>query len=212
MSAHVQGKYTDGILIGGWHVSKRDFGILLNTESGLRSQVYERTVEGKIEFTYATCGTVDLKDWGQNALQLVGASKEYSESASNAKILQAKLGGAELTFTGQSQGGGEAALNALVTDNNAITFNAAGVSDFTKVFVGGLLLPLKSESKITAVIMLTDPLNFAQKNLGLPVANSNRTTIYPTDIDSVIDGHDQGNVCKSYGIDANKYLKPEAKK
>lgn len=96
----------------------------------------------------------------------------------------------------------------MVTNNNAITFNAAGVSNITKAKAGGLLMPLKSESKINAVVMLTDPLNAVQKKLGLPVANGNRTTILPTDLKSVVNGHSMDNVLKNYGIDPNKYIKP----
>lgn len=84
----------------------------------------------------------------------------------------------------------------MVTNNNAIIFNAAGVSNITKAEAGGLLLPLKSESKIKAVVMLTNPLNAAQKSLGLPVANGNKTIISPTDLKSVVNGHSMNNVLK----------------
>ncbi|MBP1616126.1 MAG: Repeat protein, partial [Bacteroidetes bacterium] len=210
MAAHVYGDKTNGILTGGWQVSNRNFGIKMNTESGLQSQVYQRTVDGKTEYTYATAGTQDWTDAGQDVAQVVGLSKQYSESVGNAKAINQDLGKSnqELTFVGHSLGGGEAALNALVTNNNAITFNAAGVSNITKVAAGGLMLPFKSESKINAVVMLTDPLNAAQKNLGLPVANGRRTTIYPTDLKSVINGHSMDNVLKNYKIDPNKYIKP----
>ena len=210
MAAHVYGDKTNGILTGGWQVSNRNFGIKMNTESGLQSQVYQRTVDGKTEYTYATAGTQDLTDAAQDAAQVAGLSKQYYESAGNAKSLSQDLGKSnqELTFVGHSLGGGEAALNALVTNNNAITFNAAGVSNITKVAAGGLMLPFKSESKINAVVMFTDPLNAAQNNLGLTAANGNRTTIYPTDLKSVLNGHSMDNVLKNYNIDPNKYIKP----
>jgi len=104
--------------------------------------------------------------------------------------------------------GGEAALNALATNNNAITFNAAGISDITKSVVGGSTLVNKSESKINAVVMSTDPLNAAQKSLGLPIANGKITTILPTDLKSVVNGHSIDNVLKNYNINPNKYIKP----
>lgn len=207
MAAHVYGDKTNGILIGGWQVSNSNFGIKMNTESGLQSQVYQRTVDGKTEYTYATAGTQDWTDAGQDVAQVVGLSKQYSESIGNAEKLSGILGNSELTFVGHSLGGGEAALNALVTNNNAIIFNAAGVSNITKAEAGGLLLPLKSESKINAVVMLTNPLNAAQKSLGLPVANGIRITIYPTDLKSVVNGHSMNNVLKNYNIDPNKYIK-----
>ena len=58
MAAHVYGDKKNGILTGGWQVSTRDFGIKLQNESGLKSLVYERVVDGKVsEYTYATAGT-----------------------------------------------------------------------------------------------------------------------------------------------------------
>jgi hypothetical protein len=208
MAAHVYGDKTVDILIGGWHVSNRDFGITMSTKTGLQSQVYERTVDGKTEFTYATAGTQDLLDVKQDVTQEFGLSKQYKESADNAKALSKELGDAELTFVGHSLGGGEAALNALLTDKNAITFNAAGLSTITKEIIGGPLLPLKSESKINAVVMLTDPLNAIQSKVGYQ-ANGAIQLILPKDLKSIINGHSMDNVLKHYSIDAKKYKKPE---
>lgn len=56
---------------------------------------------------------------------------KYAKVADNAKTIPGELGATELTYVGHSLGGGEAALNALVTDRKAITFNATGVSDIT---------------------------------------------------------------------------------
>lgn len=59
----------------------------------------------------------------------------------------------ELNFVGHSLGGGEAALNSLVTSNDklkgrkAFTFNAAGVSDLTKIKEGTWKTPFKSEKR-----------------------------------------------------------------
>ncbi len=212
MSAHVYGGYSDKMLIGGWKVSNRNFGIKLNTPEGLRSQVYERTVNGKTEYDYVTAGSVTRQDWVQNAAQPVGASSEFAQSANNAKILSEKLGSTELTFSGHSQGGAEAALNSLVTDRNAITFNAAGVSDATKVMNGGLLLLLKSESKIDAVVMATDPLNIAQTASPLlPDVNGNVHLISPKDGASTFNGHSIDNILKNSGVNTSNYLKPQGK-
>ena len=66
IAAHVYGDKKDDILIGGWRVSKRDFGIKLTDETSLRSLVYERVVGGKVtEYVYATAGSVESKDWGR---------------------------------------------------------------------------------------------------------------------------------------------------
>ena len=104
----------------------------------------------------------------------------------------------ELTFTGHSLGGGEAALNALVTDRKAITFNAAGVSPITKFAEGTWKTPFKSESKIDAYIMRTDPLNLLQNNTALPDVNGKRHYLTPTDAPSIYNGHSMDNVLKNF--------------
>ena len=84
MAAHVYGDKKDDILIGGWKVSKRDFDkdvVLEHKDSGFKSQIYERTVDGNTEYVYATAGTEDRKDWKTNVLQVVGASQQHSLSA-----------------------------------------------------------------------------------------------------------------------------------
>lgn len=110
MAAHVYGDKKDDILIGGWKVSQRTFeNVKLNDkDSGFKSQIYEKTVEGKTEYVYATAGTEDGKDWKANALQTVGASKQHTISAKNAQEIASQLEktGEELTFTGHSLGGG----------------------------------------------------------------------------------------------------------
>ncbi|HLZ88435.1 MAG TPA: RHS repeat-associated core domain-containing protein, partial [Puia sp.] len=164
MAAHVYGDKKDDILIGGWRVSKRNFGVTLKDDkTGLKSQVYERVVNGKVtEYVYATAGTeASWKDVKADAVQPLGFSKQYYEAADNAKTISRDLAktNTELTFTGHSLGGGEAALEALVTDRSAITFNAAGVGDITKFVAGTWKTPFKSEDKIDAYIMATDPLN-----------------------------------------------------
>lgn len=117
----------------------------------------------------------------KDIVQLAGGSGQYKESAANARILSEKIGKSELTFVGHSPGRGEAALNALITDKNTITFNAAGVGNLTKVANGGLSLPFKIESKFAAIIMLTDPLNVLQKRLKLPAANGLFSYLKPKD-------------------------------
>jgi RHS repeat-associated protein len=203
MAAHVYGDKKDNILIGGWQVSKRDFGIKLQDETGLKSMVYERVVNGKVtEYCYATAGTeLNWKDVGADVKQPLGLSKQYHSAASNAKEISRQLGGTELTFTGHSLGGGEAALEALVTDRSAITFNAAGVSNITKFEEGTWKTPFKSEKKIDAYIMSTDPLNKVQNNaIVLPEVNGNRHTVKPTDFSSYYNGHSMDNMLKSMGL------------
>lgn len=208
MAAHVYGDKKDDILTGGWRVSKQDFGIQLQNDAGLKSLVYERVINGKVtEYTYATAGTeANWKDVGADLKQPIGLSDQYSSAADNAKILSAALGKTELTFTGHSLGGGEAALNGLLTDRKAITFNAAGVGVATKFAEGTWTTPFKSERKIDAFILRSDPLNGVQNNnttgLGLlmPDVNGKRHYLKPQDASSIYNGHSMDNVLKNFGV------------
>ncbi|WP_280696007.1 hypothetical protein [Chryseobacterium sp. H1D6B] len=212
MAAHVYGDKEDNILTGGWKVSKRDFGVDLDKSSGFKSQVYER-VNGKVtEYSYVTAGTEDIKDGIADIKQPLGASKQYSQSTENAEAISKQLGSTELTFVGHSLGGGLAALNALVTDRSAMTFNAAGVGDMTKLIDGGVNI-FKSESKIDAYIMTTDPLNKMQNGhtaLGqfVPDVNGNRHYIRQTKtLVTALGGHSIDTVLNEYGIKASQYKK-----
>jgi RHS repeat-associated protein len=92
MAAHVYGDEKNSILTGGWQVSNRNFGIQLQTDAGLKSLIYERVVKGKVtEYTYATAGTENGKDWGENAKQPLGLSEQYTNAADNAKAISGDL-------------------------------------------------------------------------------------------------------------------------
>lgn len=199
IAAHVYGDQNDDILVGNWRVSSREFGI--SNKYGLKSQVYEKVDKaGKVlEYVYATAGTEkrDIKDWVADITQVVGASRQYHVSAANAQKVSSELNkeGIELNYVGHSLGGGEAALNSLLTygegkGRRALTFNAAGVSLATKIKEGGLSIPFKSERSIKAYITLTDPLNIIQNgNKLLPSVNGKRAYVLP----KRINGHDIEN-------------------
>ena len=215
MAVHVYGdKNAAKVNLGNWQISNKDFGVSLTTSNGLKSAIYEKIINGKVtEYAYVTCGSETLTDWSQNVAQMFGLSMEYCESAHNAKIISDKVGNdMELTFIGHSQGGGEAALNSLVTsDKNskgrrAMTFNAAGVSDEMKFVAGGLKTLVKSESKIDSYIMVTDPLNAAQNispsNISpllnkLPHVNGNIHFVFPKNLNSMYNGHSMMNMYNS---------------
>lgn len=212
MAAHVYGDKKDDILTGGWRVSERYIsGVEYNTSHGLKSALYERVGENGevLEYSYVTCGSETGRDWIENALQLEGMSSEYKESAQNAKIISENIGkDTELTFIGHSQGGGEAALNSLITSNDevvgrsAITFNAAGLSAKTKFNIGGLATLLKSGKEIDTYVMLTCPLNLYQNSIGnsLPHMDGNIHLLCPQDISYVVNGHSIDNVLKNFGV------------
>jgi RHS repeat-associated protein len=226
MAAHVYGDKKDNILIGGWRVSQTKFeGLRLTDDSGFKSQIYERVVDGKVtEYTYATAGTeADWGDVGADVKQPLGLSSQYSLSAKNATELSKQLGDTELTYTGHSLGGGLAALNSNLTRREAITFNAAGVGKMTKFmdgmnnsdmkgWFGGFTAAFRTEGKINAYIMRTDPLNKIQNGITsvgimMPNVNGNRHYITPTTLGSIYNGHSMDNMLKEFGINANKYKK-----
>ncbi len=197
MSAHVYGGYSDDILTGGWRVSYRNFDIDLNNpDNGLKSQVYERFVDGKVtEYVYATAGSDDVEDWENNALQAFGKyAPQYDQSANNAREISKELNGTELTFVGHSLGGSEASLNALITNNYAITFNASGLSNVTKLRYNVMN---RSEQLVKSWIMMTDPVNIALSPLDLGAIGS-RYLLTPTDVGSIFNGHSMDNVMKSF--------------
>ena len=181
MSKHVYGD--DVKLIGGWKVSNKGNGLALNNDrTGFKSQVYERTVKGKTEYTYATAGTEDMKDTKQDVKQIFGKSEQYSESVVVAGKLKDKIGNAELTYTGHSLGGGLAEANSIATGDNAVTFNAAGLSVFSP---GGL----QKSDKTDAYIVTTDPLNALQGGTGLPTAGGKKHFIEPGSTQGAANGH-----------------------
>ncbi len=122
MAAHVYGDQSDDILVGGWKVSSKVKGIeYTHADNGLLSALYERKItsgdrKGEVEYAYATAGTNDKKgDIIADVAQPMGTSSQYEQASSNAIEINNRLGNSELTFTGHSLGGGEAALNAYAT-------------------------------------------------------------------------------------------------
>jgi len=163
IAKHVYGDKVE--LAGGWKVSNIAYKTM-NSDSGLQSAVYERTVDGVTEYVYATAGTqfTDYKDWLEDITQLFGKTNQYSESIDIAGQLSKELSSFELTFVGHSLGGGLAAANALHTDKNAITFNPAALSSATKKNLG---LPPLNKGKITNVIIRGEVVNFLQSLVGM---------------------------------------------
>ena len=168
MSDYVYGK-GNVLLIGGWIESKDNYGISMNhSESGFKSMLFERTVDGVKEYTYAFAGTdfTSLDDWENNISQLVGTSEQYSIAMNNAKVLVRELKNQELTFVGHSLGGGLAAASAYATNGRAMTFNAAGVSPLT--------VNKTSKARIDAYITRRDELHYFQSTMKLPTADGTK--------------------------------------
>jgi hypothetical protein len=95
----------------------------------------------------------------------------------NANNLSKSELGAPLTFTGHSLGGGLASLAALVSGSDAITFNAAGLSDITLMRYG---LGAASTKRIDAMIVQGDPLHTLQQLTPFVNMATGRKDIVPT--------------------------------
>jgi hypothetical protein len=157
-----------GELTGGWKVSERQIDNVKynDVNSGFKSNLYERKKEdGIIEYAYITAGTdiTSSKDWNNNIEQLRGSSEQYQQSVENATAIAGNLGDAELTFAGHSLGGGLAAANSLATGKDAVTFNAAALSQATKE---DLNLTNRSGS-IFNVVVRGEILNYYQSMIGM---------------------------------------------
>ncbi|MFH6935158.1 hypothetical protein [Flavobacterium sp. FlaQc-30] len=180
--------------LNGWEVSKIATGLSYNNlGSGFRSQLYEKTINGKKQYCYVTAGTESsVADVAADVIQQAGISLQYQESVNNAKALKALFGDA-LSFAGHSLGGGLAEANARATGESATTFNAAGLSYSTAIVLGiGFI------SDTNAYIMTTDPLNALQSSsLLLPTAGGEKHFLSPTNTAGTINGHSIDSVIES---------------
>ena len=119
----------------GWKVcTKYDFlKLCSDSKEGFKSQLYERTKTGKIEFCYAFAGADDSKDARDDFDQFFGNTPEqYQMAVANAEVLSFALKqdyglDVDFSFTGHSLGGGEAAAASMATGHKAQTFNPAAV-------------------------------------------------------------------------------------
>jgi RHS repeat-associated protein len=198
--------YGDNIqLAGGWKQSSQTFGLKLGaTASGLKFQIYERTIDNVTEYVYAFAGSETGKDWFQNLIQPFGLSGEFNEAVSNSRALSGRLRASELTYVGHSQGGAEAAASSYATKRKAITFNAAGVGKLTLKDNNILTNKGSINEKILAFTLNSDPLNFLQNkngihdiNFGLmPDVDGIRIHITPSNNASLFNGHSIDNIIK----------------
>jgi len=151
----------------GWQLSGKVTGVEYSKKSGLKSGLYERTIDGKTEYTYALAGTEDLgKDGVADIKQILGASKQYNQAISNTKKIIEQLGNAELTLTGHSLGGGLANASALATGKASLAFNPAWVSTATAARYGLLTKP---QTGISNYIIVGEILDAVQRAASTPV-------------------------------------------
>jgi RHS repeat-associated protein len=205
MNAHVYGDKDAKILTGGWKVSdKKIDGVKLSdSETGLVSQLYERTKKnGKTEYAYVTAGTQqdDIKDVKADISQSVLTSKQYDLSVKNALLIDKELTkNTELSFSGHSLGGGEAASNAFATGRYAITFNASGLSNSSLLKYGFNL-----KTKIDSYIILTDPLNIGNYIMGEARVGT-RHYEFDYSNSTLFNGHSIDNFLRIYEINPSFY-------
>ena len=103
-------------------------------DSDFAAGVFVKAGAGDPAYVVAFRGTQSLQDWGNNLQQGVGLpSDEYQRAKALATTLDQTTGG-QVSFTGHSLGGGLASAAAVITDQPAVTFNAAGLNANT---VGG---------------------------------------------------------------------------
>ncbi len=175
-------------LIGGW---KLDLNNVYDNrqKSGFTGALYSREKDdGSTEYAFVTRGS-DLdfskanrasteKDWINNIQQIFnGATEQYIESVDKAIEISNALNDKELTYVGQSLGGGLASANALATGRKGITFNAAGLSDKT---VDDLKLNNKN-ANITAWIIKGEIVDYLQSRVpGLNRAAGQRCLLKPS--------------------------------
>ena len=126
--AYAAGKNSKSPLPGGWE--RNSIHYLSNGNKGGAIGVYSRVVDGKTEYTLANKGTnpAFMPDWGENIFQPFGQSDDMKASIDFAKEFVSAHLDADITFTGHSKGGAEAAANAVATGKNAVIFNPASVN------------------------------------------------------------------------------------
>ena len=110
---------------------------------GLDYTVYQQDDSGDLVVAFRGTEPLSAVDWVEDIEQAFGQSEQYEQAAALARSMQSALDqwnsdhnlsgdeAIELSFTGHSLGGGLATAAALASDNEAIVFDAAGLSDGT---------------------------------------------------------------------------------
>lgn len=100
---------------------------LSDSASGFQAGIYHDSQQYVLSFA----GTNDMRDWLSNIRQATGYEDvQYNQAVALAKTAKMAFGDA-MVITGHSLGGGLATTAALASGSFAVTFNAAGVSDYT---------------------------------------------------------------------------------
>jgi hypothetical protein len=104
---------------------------LTSGNSTFQARVYVIGTGADAKYVVAFRGTEGKSDWIANAQQAFGKSSDHYSKALNIGQQIAISGNQNVTLTGHSLGGGLASATAIASGQDAITFNAAGLSDAT---------------------------------------------------------------------------------
>lgn len=104
---------------------------LSSPNSSFAARVYVNGTGASAQYVVAFRGTQGGSDWLTNARQAVGASSDHYTKALAIGEKIALSGNNNVSLTGHSLGGGLASAAAIASGSNAVTFNAAGLSDST---------------------------------------------------------------------------------
>lgn len=105
--------------------------MLSSPQSEFRAEVYVREFADQTSYVVAFRGTQSASDWGANLSQGVGIRTDHYNRALEIGQRLIVPEGARVTLTGHSLGGGLASAASLAAEVDAVTFNAAGLSDRT---------------------------------------------------------------------------------
>lgn len=125
---------------------------------GLDYKIFENTESGDLVVSFRGTEPLSAVDWVEDVEQAFGQSEQYQQATDLARSLQSQLDdynnaqgltgedAIELSFTGHSLGGGLATAAALATGNEAIVFDAAGLSQPT---IDNLALDIAHADQVT---------------------------------------------------------------
>lgn len=104
---------------------------LSSPNSTFAARVYVNGTGANAQYVVSFRGTQSGSDWLTNAQQALGASSDHYTRALAIGEKIALSGNENVSLTGHSLGGGLASAAAIASGRNAVTFNAAGLSDST---------------------------------------------------------------------------------
>ncbi len=105
--------------------------MLTSPQSEFRAEIYTREFAGQNSYVVAFRGSQSGSDWRANLQQGVGIRTDHYNRALEIGERLVVPQGARVTLTGHSLGGGLASAASLASEIDAVTFNAAGLSDRT---------------------------------------------------------------------------------